>query len=201
MTDFYQRYPADYHEKTFHIDPSSFLGPLIRYLNPGDHLLDVGCGSGRDLLWLKKQGFNVTGFERSEGLAALARKHAGCEIIAADFQTYDFSDHDFDAILLSGSLVHISHEHMGSVFANIISGLGHGGAMLVSLKEGLGSRVDPDDRRFYLWQDKDLQDMFTRHGFRVLECHTGISKVNKKDIWLSYILRRGSAGPRIRGLE
>jgi len=39
----------------------------------------VGCGSGRDLLWMKKQDFDVIGFERSPGLAELARENAGCE--------------------------------------------------------------------------------------------------------------------------
>jgi len=31
----------------------------------------VGCGSGRDLLWLKNRGFKVIGFERPKGLAEL----------------------------------------------------------------------------------------------------------------------------------
>ena len=43
-------------------------------------VLDIGCGSGRDLKWLRERGFSVTGFERSKGLAALARRHAGGRI-------------------------------------------------------------------------------------------------------------------------
>jgi len=34
---------------------------------------ELGCGSGRDLLWLKNRGFHVIGFERSPGLAELCR--------------------------------------------------------------------------------------------------------------------------------
>jgi len=196
MQDFYQRHYRAYHQKTFHIDPSSFLEPLIRHLTPGDTLLDVGCGSGRDLFWLKEHGFKVTGFERSEGLATLARKHVGCEIIEGDFEHFDFSKHNFDAILLSGSLVHIPHAQLETVFGNVMGGLGEGGKVLVSLKEGTGSSTGGDGRIFYFWQNEDLRDIFSRHGFRVLECHRAVSKVNSSDTWLSYVLIRGSEGLR-----
>jgi SAM-dependent methyltransferase len=79
MSDFYQKNYKAYHEKTFSIDPSSFLEPLARRLPTEAFILDVGCGSGRDLLWMKKQGFDVIGFERSLELAELARENAGCE--------------------------------------------------------------------------------------------------------------------------
>ena len=75
MQDFYQRNIEAYHEMTFHINPTSFLEPLIGYLRAGASILDVGCGGGRDLCWFKERGFNVTGFERSKGLAELAGKN------------------------------------------------------------------------------------------------------------------------------
>jgi SAM-dependent methyltransferase len=189
MEDFYQRHYTTYHQKTFHIDPSSFLELLIRHLKPGDTLLDVGCGSGRDLLWLKEHGYKVTGFERSEGLATLARKHVGCEIIEGDFEHFDFSKQIFDAILLCGSLVHIPHAQLETVFGSVIGGLGEGGKVLVSLKEGKGSSIDGEGRIFYFWRNEDLRDIFSSHGFRVLVCHRDVSKVNSSDSWLSYVLK------------
>jgi SAM-dependent methyltransferase len=91
MPDFYQKNYKVYHEKTFSIDPSSFLEPLARRLPAEAFILDVGCGGGRDLLWMKKRGFDVIGFERSPGLAELARDNVGYEVIEGDFETYDFN--------------------------------------------------------------------------------------------------------------
>jgi len=91
MSDYYQKNYNAYHEKTFSIDPTSFLAPLAQRLPAEAFVLDVGCGSGRDLLWMKKRGFDVIGFERSPGLAELARDNVGCEVIQGDFETYDFS--------------------------------------------------------------------------------------------------------------
>lgn len=75
--DFYSTHYRKYHEKTFDIDPAGFLLPFVQHLKPGAHVLDIGCGSGRDLLWLTKKGFKATGFECSAGLAAVARQNSG----------------------------------------------------------------------------------------------------------------------------
>ena len=93
MTDnhFYHTHAKDYFNQTKQVDPSSFLTPLINHLQPGSKILDIGCGSGRDMLWLKERGFDCTGIERSPELAALARQHSGQPVIAADFASFDFS--------------------------------------------------------------------------------------------------------------
>jgi len=57
MKDFYRENHREYFERTFNIDPSTFLSQLVAKLPPGSFILDVGCGSGRDLLWLKNCGF------------------------------------------------------------------------------------------------------------------------------------------------
>jgi SAM-dependent methyltransferase len=57
---FYQQESQDfkkYCSETFSIDPTSFLGLLLKYLPAGASILDIGCGFGRDLLWFKNKGF------------------------------------------------------------------------------------------------------------------------------------------------
>ena len=91
MKAYYQENHKKYHEQTFDIDPASFLAPLVRCLTPRSSILDVGCSSGRDMRWLQDRGFQPTGFERSSGLAALAREHSGCSVLEGDFEVCDFS--------------------------------------------------------------------------------------------------------------
>lgn len=85
--NYYKENSKEYFDRTFSLDPSSFLAPVAEKLSSGAMVLDVGCGSGRDLLWFKNKGFEVIGFERSAGLAELAREHSDVEVIEGDFET------------------------------------------------------------------------------------------------------------------
>jgi len=188
MPDYYQKNYKAYHEKTFSIDPSSFLDPFAKRL-PGDaFVLDVGCGSGRDLLWMKKQGFEAIGFERSPSLAQLARENTGCEVIDGDFETYDFSLFLVDAIMLVGALVHVPYEGFSKVFENITAAISKHGIVLITLKEGDEVRTDPDGRTFYLWQDPKIRSVFDTLGFAVCDVSKSVSKTGSKDVWMSYVL-------------
>jgi len=189
MKDFYSENYKLYHERTFSIDPSLFLEPFIKVLPKGAYILDVGCGSGRDLLWLKERGFKVLGFERSKGLAELARKNSGCEVIEGDFETFDFSALSFDAVLASGSLVHIPHEKFAAIFQNITKCMSSA-IIYISLKEGTGLKTDDEGRTFYLWSDEELRRLFAKDGFNVIDLSRSESAVNSKDVWLGYVLKK-----------
>src|SRR6056297_2658876 len=141
MSDFYSVNYKAYAERTFAVDPAGFLTPFLDLLPPGASLLDVGCGAGRDLLWFKKRGFQVTGFEKSPGLADLARKNAGCDVIEGDFETFDFSAFSFDGILASAAFVHIPHDRLPDVIANICPALVKNGLIYTSLKKGEGAEA------------------------------------------------------------
>lgn len=189
--DYYQENHEIYYEQTVAVNPSVFLNPLLSFLSDGIRVLDVGCGSGRDLLWLKKRGFVVIGFERSEGLAKKAEALVGCPIIRGDFSTYDFSKHFFDAVLLVGALVHLPHEQLDGVLARILECLAPGGILLLSLKKGNGRFTDATGRTFFLWQEESLEPVFNRLNLELLALHENVSALGKADTWLACYLRRG----------
>lgn len=186
----YERIHQAYFDSTVAIDPSSFLSPLEERLKPGDHILDVGCGSGRDLRWFHERGYPGTGFEYSPGLARLARKYCGCEIIEGDFTTFDFSMLQVQALLLVGALVHVEHAAFPSVLKHLLTPLISGGHVLLTLKQGEGVRSHDDGRVFVLWEDVRLRPIFTRLGLDVVDFRTQISSLRPDDIWLGYVLKK-----------
>jgi SAM-dependent methyltransferase len=190
MIDFYEANAPEYNASTVGIDPSSFLEPLARRLPPGAAILDVGCGSGRDLRWFKERGFRPMGLERSPSLAELARNHSGCPVMEADFETHDFPDRNFDALVLVGALVHIPHNRLEQVLDHLIKALRPGGHALITLKEGRGITEQSQDRFFYLWQDPDLRAVFDRLNLTVVDFSRQTSKIRETDIWLGYVLKK-----------
>ena len=184
MNNFYENNYRTYFDATVHIDPTGFLDPLARRLQPGATILDIGCGSGRDLLWLMEQGF-----EQSAGLAALAREHSGCEVIVGDFMAFDFSVLSVDGLVLIGSMVHLSKSKFPQLLNSITRTLVPGGLLLVTMKEGKGISRIKDGREFVLWNESDLQAVFFRCDLHVLDFSRMVSKVRKNDTWLGYVLK------------
>ena len=193
MSDFYMDESLRYHARTFHIDPSPFLEPLLKWIPSGARILDVGCGSGRDLLWLKNLGYRVTGFERSPALAAIAVEKANAPVIVGDFETYDFSEFFVDAVILVGALVHIPPERFCRILRNILRALKPAGHVLLTLKEGLGSRTVDDGRVFYLWSREELRESFNACSLDEKAFSRQSSALENGDVWLTFMLRK-SAG-------
>jgi len=190
MKDFYREHWKEYSGRTFSIDPSEFLSSLAAKLPPGVFILDIGCGSGRDLLWLKNRGFSVTGLEGSPEMAALARKNSGCGVIEGDFTSYDFSSIRADAVILIGALVHIPHSDFAAVLRRIAEALKENGLMLITVKEGTGKAKGADGRIFYLFQHEELEAIFASLGFRLLDFARDLSKTGTGEIWLKYLLQK-----------
>lgn len=188
--DFYDTHFRSYYENTVDADPSRFLHSLVCRLRKGARILDVGCGSGRDLLWLKQHGFCPTGFERSAGLAEFAAQHSGCPIIRGDFLLYDFSRLHFDAILLVGALVHLAEDELGSALVRIGKALITNGLIYLTLKEGKGSMLSEDGRIFILWERDKLERIVFASGFEILDFARDVSALDNGEAWLGYVLGR-----------
>ena len=189
-TDYYSSHAEQYHQTTFSIDPSSFLSPLAKLLPPHASVLDIGCGSGRDLHWLKQRGFEVTGLERSPGLARYARESACCPIIEEDFNSFDFSSISVDALLIVGGIVHVPQAEAPNLFRGFLKALRKGGLVLITTKEGSGSSRDENGREFFLWSDTELRALFNGLNLQVLDFFRNDSKLGTGEVWLGYVLKK-----------
>ena len=76
-------------------------------LQPGADVLDAGCGTGQNSIWLREKGFNVTGADFSEFALEQARRAHGIDFRLADLTDLPFADESFDAIFCIGVLMHV----------------------------------------------------------------------------------------------
>ena len=85
----YDQNAVSYDEGTQGHDDSQNINALLRAIKtePPFHILDFGCGPGRDMQTLTKLGHVATGLEGSKQAAQIARSKSGCEVLVQDFLT------------------------------------------------------------------------------------------------------------------
>lgn len=83
---YYNDNALSYFEKTVNLDMWDMYKEFLHYLEVGDKILDVGCGSGRDSKAFLDMGYDVTSIDGSMELARLASSYIGKKVIVNDFK-------------------------------------------------------------------------------------------------------------------
>ena len=74
---------------------------------PGERLIDLGCGTGAFTKELKKFSLNMTAVDLSQGAVSSAKKNdPGCFAICSDIEKLSFADESFDIVVFSAVLHH-----------------------------------------------------------------------------------------------
>jgi SAM-dependent methyltransferase len=77
--------------------------------HPGEKVLEIGCGTGSDLLQFAKNGAEAIGIDATPEHVRLARERVGnkAKVLRADATALPFSDGQFDYVYSHGVLHHI----------------------------------------------------------------------------------------------
>lgn len=103
MKEFWdERYATDAY--IFGTEPNVFLASQQHLFQPGQSVLAVADGEGRNGMWLAQQGLKVLAVDYSPFALAKAKKLAaqgGVEVVfeEADLRTWDWGESRFDAIV------------------------------------------------------------------------------------------------------
>lgn len=109
------------------------------YLEQATYVLDVGCGNGRLLFYLKDKQINYTGIDISPKLIEIAQKLSkGDELphyrfISGDFTKLPFNNQEFDLVFAIASIYHIpSNELRLEVFREVARVLKKNGIFIMT---------------------------------------------------------------------
>ena len=121
-------------------DVSQTIAALLGAIEaaPPFELLDFGCGPGRDLKTFTDLGHRATGVEGAARLAAMARSHSGCEVLAQNFLALDLPDARFDGVFANAVLFHVPSQALPRVLAQLHATLKPGGVLFTSNPRGDG---------------------------------------------------------------
>jgi SAM-dependent methyltransferase len=156
---------------------SPLASHFVRIFPPGGRILDIGCGSGRDMAELNRQGFQAFGVDATPELVDLAQKahpeltekigHGRLPDLGLPFNG------EFDGVLCSAVLMHIDTADLLNAALSIKGCLKVNGRLLISVPT---HRADADDqerddhgRLFKTYSPGYLRLIFERLGFTLID--------------------------------
>lgn len=156
--DFYNNNSKSYIESTLSIDMSHLYKDFLKHIPKDGHILDLGCGSGRDSLEFIKRGYNITAVDGSKELSIAASKVIGQEVIYNKFEDLQLTE-KFHGIWACASLLHINKRDLINVIKNISSNLEDNGVFYMSFKYGEDEYIDEKGRYFNCYTEETFKEM------------------------------------------
>jgi SAM-dependent methyltransferase len=188
MTDnYYDSNAKEFFEKTVNVDMSPNYTEFLKEIPKKGHILDAGCGSGRDTLMFKKQGYKVISIDGSIEMCKLASKHTNQEILHMQFQEINFKP-VFDGIWASASLLHIPSTEISNVLKRLKKSLKKEGTIYASFKYGdfEGKR---NGRYFNDLTEDTITELFNKAKFKINKTWitNDARKERQKEKWINIL--------------
>lgn len=188
--DYYNQNAEQYYQSTVDVDFEQLRKKFVSYLPEHARIIDIGCGSGRDVKAFCDLGYQAVGLDASEELAAIAMEKLGIEVQVGDMETW-IAGEPFDGIWCCASLLHLNEGDADQFFSNLHHNLKPGGLLFLSVKEGIRTGSDEKGRFMQNYTEEDLRRIIERAGLDIIEMERSVDKLGRDDFaWLNVYSRK-----------
>ncbi|MFA5757666.1 MAG: class I SAM-dependent methyltransferase, partial [Smithellaceae bacterium] len=187
-TEYYNRNALAYYQQTVNLDISNRYHQFFKLIPQNGKILDAGCGSGRDSLYFKQQGYSVVSFDISKELVGLASGLIGQKVLHMSFGDLDF-ENEFHGIWASASLLHIPPEEMDDALEKLSRALKKNGVLYASFKYGNMERTD-GGRFFNDYNEEKLNLLMNRNKNLKIEKYwitEDVREDRKNELWMNVL--------------
>lgn len=189
--DYYSKHAGEYYDNTVDLNMEPIMERFIELLPEGSCVMDLGCGSGRDSLYLIENGFDVTALDGSKELCELAKIHIGQDVLNMAYSEMDF-ENVFDGVWACASLVHVRPDELDDILKKIILSMKPDGVLYLSFKYGEFEGMR-GERYFHDFKSKRLKELIGRHEeLEVLEIFktSDVRKGREDELWINLLARK-----------
>src|SRR5262249_18287515 len=150
-----------YAERVLAVRMDALYEPFLALVPAGGHILDAGCGPGRDALTFLQRGYRGTALDAAAAMARPAAGRLSQEGEGRGFQGLEY-EQEFDAIWACASLLHVPRRDLDDVFRRCTRALRPGGIWYISFKLGEAEEVR-EGRWFTDFTEELLGALLARH--------------------------------------
>jgi len=184
---YYNNNAEQYFGATVGTDFEAIREKFCSFLPEHARIVDIGCGSGRDVKAFCDMGYEAIGLDASEELALLAHDKLGIQVIVDDMTTW-IAEEPFDGIWCCASLLHLHKEEAKTFLQNLKHNLKTGGILFLSVKEGIATGYDEKGRYMQNYTETELEESLRQAELKVLEICRTEDKLGREDFaWLNTI--------------
>jgi ubiquinone/menaquinone biosynthesis C-methylase UbiE len=194
---YYILHASQYFDATYSLNLTSLWMKLLSQVLPGSTILDLGCGSGRDVAHFARRGLCSIGLDYSFPLLEQARAITKQPLTVGSFNNMPFIDSSFDAVWSIASLLHVPKAELGSVLDEISRLLKPGGILLTSIKMGVGEKPDHLGRFVAYYQPDEWRSVLDQAGFQIINIDV-TREIKEVDVsnsgcvrWIECLARKG----------
>lgn len=119
-------------DRTLSIDMTEKYELFLPLMPKEGHILEAGCGPGRDVKYFLSEGFEVTAYDASPSMVKYASELTEQDILQMEHNELDYKKL-FYGIWRSASFVHLSFKELKHIFPLFIDALKEKGAWFISL--------------------------------------------------------------------
>ncbi len=167
-TQTYDHIAADFAGHNWDTRLDQALENFCRCVKPEAHVLDLGCGPGRDVMRLRKRGYPVIGLDRSMGMLREAQRRVSGALLRGDMREIPFADASFGGIWCCAALLHLAKADALPALTEIRRVLQANGPLYVSVKQGDGESWTANRTRFFAYyQPDELASIVGKAGYTV----------------------------------
>lgn len=188
---YYNQHAAKFTLETLSVEFEEKQNMLLKYVKPDSHILDLGCGSGRDSKAFIQKGYKVTAIDGSSELCNIASSYIGQQVICKKFQDMN-NRNEFDAVWACASILHIPSVELPNIISKIVKALKLDGYFYASFKYG-DFEGERNGRYFTDLTEKSFRSLVEPFDqLEIMEtCITNDTRVGREDDkWLNAIIKK-----------
>jgi len=189
--EFYNKNAEEFYKGTVEADMSETYKKFEGYLKMDSHILDLGCGSGRDSKHFIDTGYRVTSADYSVEMVKRASDLTKQQVLHLDMTKMDLKE-EFDAIWACASVLHIPMKLIPKVLSNCHAALKDDGFLYLSFKYGQGE-IQRNGRHFSNFTEDSFSQLIEDLNLFNIQEFWKTSDVRpgrEKEFWLNIVLKK-----------